>query len=66
MIGSRYRDTVIINTKDGESHLALIDEVTGKEVGEVRLGGYDGFAIFARDMDLAINNPVWGIMKAPF
>ncbi|ALJ34764.1 nitrogenase molybdenum-iron protein alpha chain [Azospirillum brasilense] len=28
--------------------------------------GYDGFAIFARDMDLAINNPVWGIMKAPF
>ena len=29
-------------TKDGESHLALIDEVTGKEIGEVRLGGYDG------------------------
>ena len=28
--------------------------------------GYDGFAIFARDMDLAINNPVWGVMKAPF
>ena len=23
--------------------------------------GYDGFAIFARDMDLAINNPVWGL-----
>jgi nitrogenase molybdenum-iron protein alpha chain len=28
--------------------------------------GYDGFAIFARDMDLAINNPVWGLMKAPW
>ncbi|TIU44328.1 MAG: nitrogenase molybdenum-iron protein alpha chain, partial [Mesorhizobium sp.] len=23
--------------------------------------GYDGFAIFARDMDLAINNPVWDL-----
>ena len=22
--------------------------------------GYDGFAIFARDMDMAINSPVWG------
>ncbi|MEY4576181.1 MAG: hypothetical protein RL701_884 [Pseudomonadota bacterium] len=28
--------------------------------------GYDGFAIFARDMDLAVNNPVWGIFKAPW
>ncbi|WP_142847680.1 nitrogenase molybdenum-iron protein alpha chain [Telmatospirillum sp. J64-1] len=28
--------------------------------------GYDGFAIFARDMDLAINNPVWGLTKSPF
>jgi nitrogenase molybdenum-iron protein alpha chain len=28
--------------------------------------GYDGFAIFARDMDLAINNPVWGLYKAPW
>ena len=28
--------------------------------------GYDGFAIFARDMDLAINNPVWGLFKAPW
>lgn len=28
--------------------------------------GYDGFAIFARDMDLAINNPVWGLMKTPW
>ena len=28
--------------------------------------GYDGFAIFARDMDLAINNPVWKLMKAPW
>jgi nitrogenase molybdenum-iron protein alpha chain len=28
--------------------------------------GYDGFAIFARDMDMAINNPVWGMTKAPW
>jgi nitrogenase molybdenum-iron protein alpha chain len=28
--------------------------------------GYDGFAIFARDMDMAINNPVWGLVKAPW
>jgi nitrogenase molybdenum-iron protein alpha chain len=28
--------------------------------------GYDGFAIFARDMDIAINSPVWGLTKAPF
>jgi nitrogenase molybdenum-iron protein alpha chain len=28
--------------------------------------GYDGFSIFARDMDLAINNPVWGLFSAPW
>jgi nitrogenase molybdenum-iron protein alpha chain len=28
--------------------------------------GYDGFTIFARDMDMAINNPVWQMAKAPF
>ena len=28
--------------------------------------GYDGFSIFARDMDMAINNPVWQMAKAPF
>ena len=28
--------------------------------------GYDGFAIFARDMDMAINNPVWGLFDAPW
>ena len=28
--------------------------------------GYDGFAIFARDMDMAINSPVWGLIKAPW
>lgn len=28
--------------------------------------GYDGFAIFARDMDLAVNNPVWRMTKAPW
>jgi len=28
--------------------------------------GYDGFPIFARDMDMAINNPVWSLTKAPW
>jgi nitrogenase molybdenum-iron protein alpha chain len=28
--------------------------------------GYDGFAIFARDMDMAINAPVWKMAKAPW
>jgi nitrogenase molybdenum-iron protein alpha chain len=28
--------------------------------------GYDGFAVFARDMDMAINAPVWRMTKAPF
>ncbi len=28
--------------------------------------GYDGFAIFARDMDMAINNPAWGMLQAPW
>lgn len=28
--------------------------------------GYDGFAIFARDMDMTINNPCWGKMIAPW
>ena len=28
--------------------------------------GYDGFAIFARDMDMAINSPVWSLAKAPW
>lgn len=28
--------------------------------------GYDGFAIFARDMDIAINAPVWKLAKAPW
>jgi nitrogenase molybdenum-iron protein alpha chain len=28
--------------------------------------GYDGFAIFARDMDMAINNPVWDLFDAPW
>jgi nitrogenase molybdenum-iron protein alpha chain len=27
---------------------------------------YDGFAVFARDMDMAINNPAWGMFKAPW
>jgi nitrogenase molybdenum-iron protein alpha chain len=28
--------------------------------------GYDGFAIFARDMDLAVNSPVWSLYQAPW
>ncbi len=28
--------------------------------------GYDGFAIFARDMDMAISSPIWGLAKSPF
>ncbi len=28
--------------------------------------GYDGFAVFARDMDMAVNSPVWGMFKAPW
>ncbi len=28
--------------------------------------GYDAFAIFAKDMDLAMNSPVWGYTKAPW
>jgi nitrogenase molybdenum-iron protein alpha chain len=28
--------------------------------------GYDGFAIFARDMDMAINAPIWKLTKAPW
>ncbi|KAB2952886.1 nitrogenase molybdenum-iron protein alpha chain [Heliorestis acidaminivorans] len=28
--------------------------------------GYDGFPIFARDMDMAINSPTWALSKAPW
>jgi nitrogenase molybdenum-iron protein alpha chain len=28
--------------------------------------GYDGFAIFARDMDMTINNPCWNKMVPPW
>ena len=28
--------------------------------------GYDAFAIFAKDMDLALNSPVWAHTKAPW
>jgi nitrogenase molybdenum-iron protein alpha chain len=28
--------------------------------------GYDGFPIFARDMDMAINSPTWNLVKDPF
>jgi nitrogenase molybdenum-iron protein alpha chain len=28
--------------------------------------GYAGFPIFARDIDMAINSPTWGLVKSPF
>jgi nitrogenase molybdenum-iron protein alpha chain len=28
--------------------------------------GYTGFPIFARDIDMAINSPTWGLVKSPF
>jgi len=28
--------------------------------------GYDGFALFARDMDMTINNPCWNTLQAPW
>ena len=28
--------------------------------------GYDGFAIFARDMDMTLNNPCWSKLSAPW
>ena len=28
--------------------------------------GVEGFAVFARDMDIAINNPSWGLVRAPW
>lgn len=28
--------------------------------------GVEGFAVFARDMDIAINNPSWGLFEAPW
>lgn len=28
--------------------------------------GFDGFPIFARDMDMALNSPTWGLVKSPF
>lgn len=28
--------------------------------------GYDGFAIFARDMDIALSSPVWSKLTPPW
>jgi nitrogenase molybdenum-iron protein alpha chain len=28
--------------------------------------GYDGFAVFAKDMDLTLNNPCWNMMQPPW
>ncbi len=28
--------------------------------------GYDGFSVFAKDMDLTLNNPCWKMIKAPW
>jgi len=27
---------------------------------------YDGFAIYARDMDMTLNNPCWNMIKVPW
>jgi nitrogenase molybdenum-iron protein alpha chain len=28
--------------------------------------GIDGFAVFARDMDIAVNSPTWGLIAPPW
>jgi len=28
--------------------------------------GFDGFKVFAQDMDIAINSPIWNLMDSPF
>ncbi|BDG10841.1 nitrogenase molybdenum-iron protein alpha chain [Anaeromyxobacter paludicola] len=28
--------------------------------------GYEGFSVFARDIDLAVNSPTWKLVKSPF
>jgi len=28
--------------------------------------GFDGFKVFAQDMDIAINSPIWSLMDSPF
>ncbi len=28
--------------------------------------GYEGFAVFARDVDMAVNSPTWSLVKSPF
>ncbi len=28
--------------------------------------GYEGFKVFARDIDMAINSPTWGLVESPF
>jgi len=27
--------------------------------------GFDGFSVFARDMDMTVNSPVWGLVRKP-
>ena len=44
-----------------EEVLQVYPEKTAK-----RRAGYDGFAIFARDMDMAINAPIWKMAKVPW
>ena len=35
-------------------------------IQSVTYHGYDGFAIFARDMDMTLNNPCWNKLQAPW
>ncbi len=34
--------------------------------GRLPYHGYDGYAIFARDMDMTLNNPCWKMMTPPW
>jgi len=47
--------------KDGT---VIYDDATEHEMEE--LVRYEGFPIFARDMDMAINSPTWKMVKDPF
>ena len=37
-----------------------------RRLGRSPYHGYDGFAIFARGMDMTLNNPCWAKVKAPW
>ena len=44
-----------------------IEEANGEvDVKTAYIPGFDGFAIFARDMDMTLNNPCWKKLQAPW